>query len=112
MSFGDRVGLGATLWARTTPVTTAESPATSPWINTEGFSQVYVIGAAAGGTTAVTLEWSFDGSAADSNITATTVSPLALTVTLRDVLAPYMRVVWTQTVANATTSKIMLKVRA
>jgi hypothetical protein len=88
-------------------VTTAESPVTSPWIDTEGFSQVYVIGAAAGGTTAVVLEWSFDGSTVDSDITATTVPPLALTVTLRDVLAPFMRLRWTQTVANATTSKVV-----
>jgi hypothetical protein len=112
MAYGDALKPGATLWVRTTPVTTAESPATSPWINTEGFSQVYVIGAAAGGTTAVTLEWGYDNSTADASITPTTVSPLALTVTLRDVLAPYMRMSWAQTVSNTTTSKIMLKARA
>ena len=84
----------------------------SPWFNTEGFSQYYAIGAAAGGTTVVTAEWSFDGSTLDSDITATTLTPLALTVTLRDVLAPFVRFRWAQTVANATTSKLTLKARA
>jgi hypothetical protein len=111
MAFGERLGAGTVLWTRTTPVTTAESPVLSPWINTEGFSQFYAIGVAAGGTTAVTAEWSFDGSTVDSDITATTLTPLALTVTLRDVLAPFVRFRWAQTVANATTSKLSVKAR-
>ena len=112
MAYGDRVGAGAVLWSRTIPVTTAESPVLSSWINTEGFSQYYAIGAAAGGTSVVTAEWSYDGSTVDSDITATTLTPLALTVTLKDVLAPYVRFRWVQTVGNATTSKLSLKVRA
>jgi hypothetical protein len=112
MAYGDRLGLGEVFWTRTVPVTTAESPVLSPWFNTSGFSQVYVIGAAAGGTTTVTLEWGFDGLNADSDITATTVSPLALTVTLRDVLAPFLRLRWVQATANATISKLMLKARS
>ena len=111
MAFGDRVAAGTVLWTRTTPVTTAESPVLSPWINAEGFSQFYAIGAAAGGTTVVTAEWSFDGINLDSDITATTLTPLALTVTVRDVLAPYVRFRWVQTVANATTSKLSLRTR-
>lgn|SRR5512133_3429471 len=112
MPYGDRVGPGAVLWTRTTPVTTAESPVVSPWVNAEGFSQFYAIGVAAGGTTVVTAEWSFDGSTVDSDITATTLTPLALTVTLRDVLAPFVRFRWVQTVSNATTSKLSLRARA
>jgi hypothetical protein len=111
MPFGERHQPGATLWAHTTPVTTAASPLLSPWLSTDGFSQVYTIGVSTGGTTTVTLEWGFDGASADANVTPTTVSPLVLTVTLRDVLAPFMRVRWDQTVANATVSKITLKSR-
>lgn len=111
MAYGDRLTSGTVLWTLTTPVTTAASPVTSPWISTDGVSQVYVIGVAAGGTTVVTLEWSFDGANVDTDITATTVTPLTLTVTLRDVLAPFVRVKWTQTVGNATTSKLTVRAK-
>jgi hypothetical protein len=111
MAFGDVRKLGEVLWTRTVPVTTAESPVLSPWVNTDGLSQFYAIGVAAGGTTVVTAEWSFDGSNVDPDITAMTLTPLALTVTLRDVLAPFVRFRWVQTVANATTSKLTLRTR-
>jgi hypothetical protein len=111
MPFGDLPRPGQTLWSNTAVVTTAASPLLSPWISTDGFSVVYVIGVATGGTTVVTLEWGFDGVNPDASITATTVTPLTLTVTLRDVLAPMMRVKWVQTVADNTVSKITLKAR-
>jgi hypothetical protein len=110
MAIGRARAPGTVLHVQTTPVTTAQSPVLSPWINTEGFSQYYGIGVASGGTSTVTAEWSFDGSTVDSDITATTIT-LALTVTLRDVLAPYMRIRWAQTVANATISKLTVRAR-
>jgi hypothetical protein len=111
MAFGDRVTAGTVLYTLTTPVTTAASPVTSGWLSTDGVSLVYVIGVAAGGTSVVTLQWGFDGQNLDTDITATTVTPLTLTVTARDVLAPFLRVSWVQTVGNATISKLTLRAK-
>jgi hypothetical protein len=110
MAYGDRELPGTTLWTLTTPVTTAASPVVSPWFNLDGVNSVYVISAAVGGTTTLTLEWSFDGITADPDITPTAVA-VALTVTAKDVLAGFGRVKWTQTTANATTSKLVLRAR-
>jgi hypothetical protein len=110
MAFGDRITPGTVLWTLTTPVTTAASPVTSPWINTDGFTQMYVIAVAAGGVSALALEWGFDGAMVDTDITATTVT-VALTVTPRDALAPYTRLKWTQTSANATVSKLTIRAK-
>jgi hypothetical protein len=111
MAYGVDLTPGSLLYVLTTPVTTAASPVLSPWINTENFCQLYAIGVATTGTTVVTLEWSFDAATVDTDITATTISPLALTVTLRDVLAPFVRVKWAQTVSNATVSKLTVRAK-
>src|SRR4249920_496491 len=108
MPYGDRVTAGSVLFTLVTPVTTAASPVTSQWISTDGVSVVYAICVAAGGTSVVTLEWGFDGQNVDTDITATTVTPLVLTLAAKDVLAPFVRVKWTQTVGNATISKLTL----
>jgi hypothetical protein len=110
MPYGSLETPATVLWALTVPVTVAASPLTSPWFNMDGVGQVYVISVAVGGTTALTLEWSFDGSTVDSDITPTSVA-VSLAMTARDVLAPFMRVKWTQTTANATTSKLVLRAR-
>jgi hypothetical protein len=110
MAYGQSLTYPKALWTLTTPVTTAASPVLSPWFNVDGSGQYYVIGVTAGGVSVLTAEWSFDGLVLDSDITATTIA-IQLTAAVKDVLAPFMRLRWVQTSANATISKLTLRTR-
>jgi hypothetical protein len=108
MPIGDRLGPGAQLWQTTDPVLLANSPLVSPWINTEGFASILPWFSFAGGTSAHSIEGSFDGANADADFAyAAPVSGTAF-----DVRSPFIRWRTVQTVANATKSKVVLRARA
>ena len=92
-----------------TPVTVAASPVLLPWVETSGFTRVVGWYATAGGTSAPTIEYGTDGAAADGDFTPQVI-PVG-TVAL-DVLGPWMRVRFTQTVADQTKLKLYLQARA
>src|SRR5215468_4967819 len=101
---------GDVIWETVTPVTTASSPVTSPWVETTGCTQALGWLAVAGGTTVVTVEYSTDGSTADADFTAVTISAGANTPF--NLLGRFARVKIVQTVADATKTKLYLQAKA
>ena len=91
-----------------TAVTQAASPATTPFIDTAGFTRVLPFFATAGGTTVITIEGSTDGSTLDADLTAITLT----SGTQADIPYPYIRLKITQTVADSTKTKIYVQARA
>lgn len=99
----------ALLWAHNgPPLTVAASPLTSPWfalsssqLGADSISQAVVWWAAAGGTTTVSVQGSWDGQNADADFayTVTTGTPFSI-------ISPYFRVSVAQTVADATKTKL------
>jgi hypothetical protein len=99
---------GYTVWEYTAPaLTQAASPLLGPWIDTAGFTQVVPFFIFAGGTSTPAIDGSFDGATADADFAyAAPTSGTAFTV-----VSPYIRFKVTQTVADATKTKIHLKTR-
>lgn|SRR5215813_3785300 len=93
-----------------TPVTVASSPVLGPWVETSGFTQIIGWLAVAGGTTVVTVEYGTDGSTVDADFTAVTIAAGANAAF--NVLGPYLRFRITQTVADATKTKLYLQAKA
>jgi hypothetical protein len=92
-----------------TPVTLAASPVLTPWIETSGFTKVLPWLAVTGGTTVVTMEYGTDGINADPDFPPVTITAGAMTPP--DVLGPYLRFRITQTVADATRTKLYVQAR-
>jgi len=93
-----------------TPVTVASSPVLGPWVETSGFTQIIGWLAVAGGTTVVTVEYGTGGSSVDADCTAVTITAGASSAV--NVLGPYLRFRITQTVADATKTKLYLQAKA
>lgn len=103
------------LWAyNAPPLAQAASPLNSPWFALSSLqqsgvsiSQAVLTWVAAGGTTTVTVQGSFDGVNVDTDLTytVTTGTPFSITT-------PYFRVSVAQTVADATKTKLVLIGRA
>jgi hypothetical protein len=99
------------LWAYSGPaLTQAKSPLNSPWfalggpqLSANSISQALLSWAAAGGTTTVTVQGSFDGVNVDADLTYTVT-----TGTPFSIITPYFRVNVAQTVADATKTKLVL----
>jgi hypothetical protein len=100
---------GYVLWEYTSPVlTVAASPLLGPWLEATGFSQIVPFFAFSGGTSTAAIDGSFDGSTADADFAYTApTSGTAFTV-----VSPWIRFKVTQTVADATKTKILLRTRA
>ena len=97
---------GQTIWIYTTPaLTQVASPLYSSWFATAGYPKVMPWYKFTGGTTVITFEGAFDGSALDSDVTYATVT----SGTAVAVLSPYFRCKVVQTVDDATVTKIFLK---
>lgn len=103
------------LWAYSgPPLAQAASPLLSPWFELSGLlensntiSQALLSWVAAGGTTTVTVQGSFDGVNVDADLTYTVT-----TGTPFNLISPYFRVSVAQTVADATKTKLVLIGRA
>jgi hypothetical protein len=104
------VGNGQRVAEYLTPVTVASSPVVGPWVDTTGFTQCLGWLAVAGGTTVVTVEYGTDGSTADADFTAVTITAGANAPF--NVLGPWMRFRIVQTVADATKTKLYLQAKA
>lgn len=100
---------GYKVWENTTPLTTAASPLVSGWYDTTGYTQVLLTYVLAGGTTALTVEGSFDGVNLDSTMTYSAVGASPATVTVQH---SFIRFRVVQTVSNATTTTIFAQSRA
>ena len=108
MPFGDAQQPGALLWQNLAVITTAASSLLSPWIPTTSFSRVLPFFAFAGGTSVHSIEGSFDGSTVDADLTYSAPT----SGTEFNVISPFFRWKTTQTVADATKSKVVLRARA
>lgn len=100
---------GYRVFETVTPLTVANSPMLGPWIETSGFTKMLSWLAVAGGTTVVTVEYGTDGATADADFPPQTITVGEL-ATL-DVLGPYLRIRITQTVADATKTKLYVQAR-
>jgi hypothetical protein len=101
---------GYHLWEQWTPLTTAASPLTSPWIDASGFSQVVPGFKFTGGTSTASIEASLDGTTLDADLTTLYSAPTSGTAF--SVVSPFFRFKVVQTVADATVTKIFLQSRA
>lgn len=108
MPYGDLPQPGTILWQNTVPITVANSPLLSPWVNVTGISRVLPWFAFAGGTSTHSIEGSFDGAAADADF----VYAAPTSGTEFNVLSPFIRWRTVQTVADSTKSKVVLRARA
>lgn len=99
---------GYKIWENTTPLTTAASPLVSPWFDTTGYSSFLPYFVFAGGTTALTVEGSFDGSTQDTTLTYTAPT----SGTAMDAKHTFIRFRVVQTVGNATTTTIFVQARS
>jgi hypothetical protein len=101
---------GDVIWETVTPLTTALSPALSPWVETTGVTQALGWLAVAGGTTVVTVEYGTDGSTVDADFTAVTIAA-GVNVPF-NLYGRFARVRIVQTVADATKTKLYLQAKA
>ena len=101
---------GDTIWETLTPVTLVASPVLGPWVETSGVTQALAWLAVAGGTTVVTVEYGTDGATADADFTPVTIAAGANVPF--NLYGRYARVRITQTVADATKTKLYLQAKA
>ena len=105
---------GYKIWANTTPLTTAASPLVTVWYDTTGYTSLLLSAVFTTGTTTLTIEGSFDGSALDSTMTYTpaVVASTGVAGTVFVVQHPFVRFRVIQTVSNATVTTIFIQARA
>jgi hypothetical protein len=101
---------GDTIWETLTPVTVAASPVLGPWVETSGCTQALGWLAVAGGTTVVTVEYGTDGTTADADFTPVTIAAGANVPF--NLYGRFARVRITQSVADATKTKLYLQAKA
>lgn len=99
---------GYKIWEWLTPLTVANSPLTSPWIDTTGFTTVFPWFSFAGGTSTPTIEGSADGANVDADFSYSAPT----SATAFSVISPFIRFKVVQTAADATKTKIFLQSRA
>lgn len=107
MPYGDSKQPGQVVWFNNTPITVAGSPLLSPWLNAEGYGQIWPTFVFAGGTSTHTIEYSLDGSTVDADFAATT----PVTATAFILPTPFFRWKTVQTVADSTKAKVVLRAR-
>jgi len=102
---------GYKVWEYVTPATTALSPIVSPWFDTTGYTNLLIsyVFTNSTGTTTLTVEGSFDGSAQETDITYAAVGATPATV---QVVTPYIRFRLVQATADATRTKALAQSRA
>jgi hypothetical protein len=102
---------GYKVWDYVTPATTALSPIVSGWFDTTGYTNLLIsyVFTNSTGTTTLTVEGSFDGSAQETDITYAAVGATPATV---QVVTPYIRFRLVQATADATRTKACAQSRA
>lgn len=107
---------GYKVWEQVTPVTLALSPVVSPWYDTTGYTTLLLSYdfTNSTGTTTLTIEGSFDGSALDTDVTyAALPTQTTLTENVSVVVAtPFVRFRLVQATADATRTKALAQARA
>ncbi len=102
---------GFKVWEQVTPVTVAASPFVSGWFDTSGYTNLLIsyVFTNSTGTTTLTVEGSFDGTAQETDIVyaAVPVTPAAVVV-----LHPFIRFRIVQATADATRTKVCVQARA
>jgi hypothetical protein len=107
---------GWKVWEQTAAVTVAASPLVSGWFDTTGYTNLllaYVFTNSTGSTT-LTVEGSFDGSALDTDMTysALAASPQIGAGVVVPVVTPFVRFRIVQATADATRTKAFAQARA
>jgi len=100
------LGITQLPWTYATPLTVANSPLVSPWLEASPYhTMILPWFSFAGGTSTHTIEGSFDGVNldADFNYAAPTSG------TAFNIISPYFRWKTVQTVGDATKSKVVLR---
>ena len=101
---------GMKVWEQTAPVTVAVSPLVSGWFDTTGYGNLFIsyVFTNSTGTTTLTVEGSFDGTAQETDIVYAAVPATPATVA---VLHPYVRFRIVQATADATRTKALAQAR-
>lgn len=105
---------GFKIFEQVTPATLALSPLVSPWFETSGYTNMLLsyVFVNSTGTTTLTMEGSFDGTAVDPDIVYAVPAPPQIGAgAVIAVLTTYVRFRIVQTTADATRTKIFAQAR-
>src|SRR5258708_35212832 len=102
---------GFKVWEQVAAVTVAASPLVSPFFDTSGYTNLLIsyVFTNSTGTTTLTVEGSFDGTAQETDITYAAVGAPPATV---QILTPFLRFGIVQATADATRTKALAQSRA
>jgi hypothetical protein len=107
---------GYKIWEQVTPATVALSPIVTGWFDTTGYTTILLnyVFTNSTGTTALTVEGSFDGATLDTDMTysALAASPQLGAGVVVTVVTPFIRFRIVQATADATRTKAHVQSRA
>lgn len=97
---------GSKLWAIFTPLTVANSPLVTGWLDTDGFCNVVLAYLFAGGTTVMTIEGSTDEITQDTQHAYAALAAPPQTALVVPVMHDFIRFRIVQSVADATVTSV------
>ena len=107
---------GYKIFETSSPLTLVNSPLLTGWYDTTGYTTILLnyVFTNSTGTTTMTIEGSFDGTALDTDMTysALAASPQLGAGVVVNVVTPYIRFRIVQATADATRTKIHVQARA
>jgi hypothetical protein len=97
---------GSKLWASVTPLTVANSPLVTGWLDTDGFTNIVLAYVFTGGTTVLTIEGSGDEITQDATHAYAALAASPQTALVVPVMHDFIRFRLVQTVADATVTSV------
>ena len=100
---------GTKMWANYTPLTVANSPLLTGWLNTDGFTNIVLAYVFTGGTTVMTIEGSADEVALDTTHAYASLAASPQTALVVPVMHDFIRFRLVQTAADATVTSVFVQ---
>jgi hypothetical protein len=97
---------GSKLWAVSVPLTVANSPLLTGWLNTDGFTNIVLAYLFTGGTTVMTIEGSADEVTQDPGHTYAALAASPQTALVVPVMHDFIRFRLVQSVADASVTSV------
>src|SRR6266581_4139819 len=97
---------GSKLWAVSVPLTVANSPLVTGWLNADGFTNIVLAYVFTGGTTVMTIEGSGDEITQDTTHAYGALAASPQTALVVPVMHDYIRFRLVQTVADAAVTSV------
>jgi hypothetical protein len=100
---------GSKLWVTVAPLTVANSPLVTGWLNTDGFTNIVLAYVFTGGTTVMTIEGSGDEITQDTTHAYAALGASPQTALAVPVMHDYIRFRLVQTAADATVTSVFVQ---